>query len=50
MSRAAIFPVIAKTGPVKGRGTQISIGKTKSDAFIVGVSEVGGNDRVKGAL
>lgn len=48
MSRASILPVIARTGPTSKSGRESETKKTGSNTFIVGESEVGGEDRVGG--
>ena len=50
LSRAAILPVISRTGPSAKSGRESVTRKSDENTFIVGESVVGGNDRVKGTL
>lgn len=48
MTRVANLPVFARTGPSSKSSKSINAQKEKGGEFIVGVSEVGGTDKVKG--
>ena len=47
-SRLASIPITAKTGPTAKAGRTMSAQKQSDNVFIVGESEVGGPDKVKG--
>lgn len=49
MSRASTLPIIARTGPTAKSGSESSSKEDGANVFIVGESEVGGEDRVGGA-
>jgi hypothetical protein len=48
MSRASAIPIIAKSGPSAKTGHESVQKKPDEGIFLVGVSEVGGSDRVGG--
>ena len=48
MARVSVLPVIARTGPSAKSRTESASKPTGANTFIVGVSKVGGDDRVKG--
>lgn len=49
MSKVSVMPVIARTGPSARSGRQTTTVKTGEKVFVVGESEVGGEDRVGGS-
>ena len=48
MSRVGSFNVIAHTGPTANGGKSSRLEKETENVFIVGESEIGGKDRIKG--